>query len=256
MISWLLPGTGRSLLQPLPEHHQVVLAHFVDCARGQVGEREGAIGGADQAGDAQAEMFEDAAHFAVLAFGKRQLDPDVRAGAAFDIGVDRAVADALDLDPVDQLFQLRLGDLAISAGAVGAGHAGRRQFQLALQLAVGGQQQQPFGIQVEPADRHHPRQALGQPIVDGRAAFRVALGREQPRRLVVAEQPGRGGRRHRLAVHGQAVKRLDERRGRLHHSAVEGNPAFGDHPFDLAARRHAGARQQLGDPLRFPWLSR
>ena len=139
-------------------------------------------------------MLEHPADLAILALAQPHLDPAVAAGAPFQIGVDRAVADALDLDAVDQILELRLADRAEDAGAVGALDAGRGQLELALELAVGGEQQQPLGVQVEPADRHHPRQALGQAVVDGRAALGVALGGQQPGRLVVAEQARRGRR--------------------------------------------------------------
>ncbi len=138
-------------------------------------------------------MLEHAADLAILAFPQAHLDPAVAPGAPLEIGVDRAVADALDLDAVDQLLELGLADLAEHAGAVAALDAGRGQFELALQFAVGGEQQQPLGVQVEPADRHQPRQALGQPVVDGRPALGVALGGEQAGRLVVAEQARRRG---------------------------------------------------------------
>jgi hypothetical protein len=229
-----------------------VLAHFVDRAGGEVAEGEGAVGGADQAGDAQAQMFEDAADFAVLAFGQRQLDPGIGAGAAFQIGVDRAVTDAVDLDAFDQFFELRLGDVAIGSRPIGAGDAGAGQFERTLQLAVGGQQEQPFGVEIEPPDRHHPGQPIGQAVVDGRAAFRVALRGQQPRRLVVTEQPRRGGRIHRFAVDSDAAERLDQRRRSRDNGAVDGDSPLRDHPLDLTPRRDAGARQQFGDPLAFP----
>ena len=53
-------------------------------------------------------MLEHAADLAVLAFGQRHLDPLVAPGAALHVGVDLAVAHALDLDPVDQVLELRL----------------------------------------------------------------------------------------------------------------------------------------------------
>ena len=203
-----LPVPGRILPSSVFRNARHILpAHLVDRAGGEVGEGEGAVGGADQAGDLEAEMLEHPADLAVLAFPEAHLDPAVAAGAALQIGVDRAVADAVDLDAVDQLLELLLADLAEDAGAVGALDAGGGQLELALELAVGGEQQQPFGVQVEPADRHDARQALGQAIVDGRAALGVALGGEQAGRLVVAEQAGGLGRADRLAVDGHAVQR-------------------------------------------------
>jgi hypothetical protein len=82
-------------------------------------------------------MFEHAAYLAVLAFAEAHLDPAVAAGAAFEICVDLAVADAIYLDTVDEILQLGLADVAEYARAIGAFHTRGRQFQLALQLTVG-----------------------------------------------------------------------------------------------------------------------
>ena len=141
---------------------------LVDRARLELRQRERAVGGADQARDLQAEVREDAADLAVLALGQAHLDPAVAAGAPLEVGVDRAVADALDGDSFGERFELGLRHGAEGAGAVGADDPGARQLELALQFAVVGEQQQPFGHEVEAADRHQPRQALGQPVVDGR----------------------------------------------------------------------------------------
>ena len=75
------------------------------------------------------------------------------------------------VDAVGELLELRLADLPERAGAIGAHDAGPRQFELALELAVVGQQQQALGHEIEPSDRHQPRQARGQPVVDRRAAL-------------------------------------------------------------------------------------
>ena len=72
-------------------------------------------------------MLEHAAHLAILALLEAHLDPGVAAGAAFEIGVDRAVADALDLDPVDQLLELGLADLAEHARAIGCARRRSRE---------------------------------------------------------------------------------------------------------------------------------
>ena len=76
----------------------------------------------------------------------------------------------VDGDAFGKRFELRLGDLAERAGAVGADDAGARQLQLALQLAVVGEQQQALGHEVEAADRHQ------------RAAGRAAAGRRSSAR--------------------------------------------------------------------------
>ncbi len=194
-------------------------------------------------------MFEHAADLAILAFAEPHLDPAVAAGAPFQIGVDRPVADALDLDAVDQILELGLADRAEDAGAVAALDAGGGQFELALELAVGGEQEQPLGVQIEPADRHHARQALGQPVVDGGTALGIALGGEQASGLVIAEQAGWSRRLDRLAVDGDAVQRGEQGGRLLDRLAVDRDPPVLDHPLDFAARGDAGAGEQLGDAL-------
>src|SRR3546814_9245546 len=76
-------------------------------------------------------MFEHLAYLAILAFGQRHLDPLIAPGAAFEIGVDLAIADAVDGDAEDQLFELRLADVAKGAGAIGAFDPAGREFELA-----------------------------------------------------------------------------------------------------------------------------
>ena len=125
-------------------------------------------------------MREDPANLAVLALGQAHFDPAIAAGAALEIGVDRAIVHAFDRDPLGQRFELVLGDVAESAGAVGAHDAGSRELELALQLAVVGHQQQAFGHEIEAADRHHSRHARRKPVVDGRTAPWVALGGDRP----------------------------------------------------------------------------
>ena len=109
-----------------------MLPNLADLAGLQVAEQERAVPGPDEAADLQSKMFEHAAHFAVLALGQDQLDPGIGAGAPLEIGVDRSVADAVDLHAVDQFFELGLADLAIGARPIGALDAGRGQLQLAL----------------------------------------------------------------------------------------------------------------------------
>jgi hypothetical protein len=143
-----------------------------------------------------------------------------------------------------------LADLAEHPRPVGALDLGRGQFEPALQLAVGGEEEQALGIEVEPADRDHARQPRRQPVVDRRATGEVALGGEQAGRLVEPEQAGRGGGPHRIAVDGDPGKRGEDRRRLVDRDAVQGDAAFLDHPLDLAARGDAGAGEELGEALR------
>ena len=231
-----------------------MLLDLVDIARRQIIERERAVAGADQAADLEAEKLQHAADLPVLAFAQLHFHPAVAARAPFQIGVDRSVANAFDLDPVDQFFQLLLADIAEHACAVSALDAGGGQFELAFQPAVRRHQQQAFGVEIEPPDRHEPRQPFGQLVVDGRPALGIAFGGQQPGGLVIAEQAGGGGGLDRIAVDGHARQRGEDGGGRFDRDAVDRDPAFRDHPFDLAAGCDAGARQQLGDALRIARL--
>ena len=56
------------------------------------------------------------------------------------------------VDAVAQRVELRLRDPAVRAHAIAPQPAGRRQFQHAREPAVIGEQQQPFGVEIEPAD--------------------------------------------------------------------------------------------------------
>ena len=77
---------------------------------------------------------------------------------------------------------------AVGPDAVAAQPAGCRQFEHAREAAIVGQQQQPFRVDVEPADRDQARQVLGQIVEHGRPALRILGRRHQAARLVVEEQ--------------------------------------------------------------------
>ena len=115
--------------------------------------------------------------------------------------------------------------------------------------AVIGEQQQAFGVDVEPADRHHAGQVLGQVVEDRRAAFRVAGRGHEAARLVVEPQArallgGQG-----LAVDGDPVGGGHVDGGALQHLAVEGHAALRDHRLRIAAGGDAGAGDHLGDAV-------
>ena len=98
-------------------------------------------------------MRHHVAHLAVLAFADRKHQPDIGALVALQRRIDRAVFDAVDLDAFFQLVELALRDLAMGADAITPQPAGVRQFERARQPAIIGEQQQAFGVEIEPADR-------------------------------------------------------------------------------------------------------
>ncbi len=228
---------------------QLARRHFLDLAGRQIAQVQGAVGDADQPVHLQPQGLEHLAHLAVLALGQADAHPDVRARAALDPGLDRAVGDALDGDPRLQAVELLLGGAAIGPGAVAAHHAGGRQFQLPGQSAVVGQEQQALGVQVQAADGDHPRQVLGKAAEHGGPALGVVVGGDQAGGLVIAPEPRRLAVGHHLAVQREDVlgAHIDGRAGE--HLAVQRHPPGLDQPLGLAPRRHPGPGEGAGHPL-------
>ncbi len=225
-------------------------------ALGQVEQLERAERDADQAADLEAERAEDLADLAVLAFAKADGQPGVGALEGVDGGLDRAVLHALDLDALLQLVEIGLRDAAACAHPVAAQPAGFREFEMAGQLAVVGQQQQALGVEVEPADGDDARQLRRQLVEDGGAAFGVGVGGDEAARLVVAPEAQRLGHGQGLAVDQDLVARPDVERGCGQQRAVDADAAFGDPTFGLAARAEPGAGHDLGDAHRLGGLWR
>src|SRR3546814_2595077 len=186
-----------------------------------------------------AGMFVHVAYRAIFAFGQRHLDPLIAPGAAFEIGVYLAIADAVGGDSEDQLFELRLANVARGAGAIGAFDPAGREFELALEFAVVGEEQQSLGIIIEAPDRHQAGQALGQQVIDRLAPFGVARGGEAAGGLVKTVEAGRDGFRDRVAVDGEAVERGEQLRGLGGNFAVQG-----DAPL-LRSEEHTSELQSL-----------
>src|ERR1700680_3607040 len=88
-----LAGARRTLAELVLEH---LLRHLVDRAPREMAELKRSVSEADQPGDRISQMFENAAHLAVLALLQRQGDPGVGALLAFEVGADRAIDDAVD----------------------------------------------------------------------------------------------------------------------------------------------------------------
>src|SRR3546814_10783233 len=96
------------------------------------------------------------------------------------------------------------------ARAIGALDPARGQFELALERAVVGEEQQPFGIIVESTDRHQARQALRQHVVDRLAPLGVAGGGQAAGGLVEAVETGRDGFGDRVSVDGRSEEHTSE----------------------------------------------
>src|SRR5438445_4906240 len=75
------------------------------------------------------------------------------------------------------------------------------------------------------------------------------MRRHQAARLVIHEQPRALARRQHLAIDGDGVIGGDIERGRVDHTAVDGDAALRDPLLRIAARGETSARHHLGDAL-------
>ena len=202
---------------------------------------------ADEPVHLQVERLQHLAHLAVLAFADADGEPDIGTLFAVERRLDRPVMYARDGDTGAQPVERGLHDAAERAHAIAPQPTGRRQFEHARQAAVIGEQQQPFRVDVEPADADQPRQILGQRGEDGRPPFRVGIRGHQAARLVIAEQPRALAGAQRLPIHRDTVGRRDVERRRGNQRAVDGNPPGGDPGLGLAPRGEAGPGHHFGD---------
>ena len=168
-----------------------------------------AITDADQPADRMPHGFKQAPHFAVSAFGDDHPVPvvDTFAATVFD-ALERGPL-TIDIHAFEKTGLGRRFQHAQRAHRVLTLDAEARVHQLVGQLAGVGEQQQAFGVDVQPADRLplallQPRQAA-----EHRGALlRVVVGDDFTDGLVVRQHPGRGRRdakAHRLAVQGHTV---------------------------------------------------
>ena len=194
------------------------------------------------------------AHLAVLAFADREREPDIRALLAVERRFDRPVVDAVDGDAVAQRVERLLPHLAVRAHAIAAQPPGRRQFEHARKPAVIGEQQQAFGIDVEPADADQPRQVFRQRPEDRVAPLRIGMRGHQAARLVIEEKP------RALARPQAACRRPRSGRDGVTLSAGEEitAPLTATRPAAIQAsasrrERKARARDDFGDALAGPF---
>jgi len=199
-------------------------------------------------------MLEHAADLAVAPFREGHGEPDIVALLAVDGDVHRAVVDALDGDAFGQLLEGIGVGIAVGARPIAPHPPGRGELHPAGELAVVGEQQQPFRVHVEPADRDDPRQIRRQVLEHRRPPLRVVVRGHEPARLVVAPEPRRCLLRDRLAVDGDAAPLVDDDGGRLQHLAVDRHPAFRDPALRLAPGAQARPRQPLRDALAFRFV--
>ena len=175
------------------------------------------------------------------------MQPGIVALLAVQLGLDRAVAEALDLDAAPERLELDEVDLAEGADTVAAQPGGRGMGQDAGKAAIVRQKEKALGVEVEPAHRDDPGKFRRQDLEHRGPALGV-LGRgHEAARLVVQPEPRAFAGRHRLAVDRDLVVRADIERGRQDRLAIHGDAARLDPGFGIAARGEAGTGHDLGD---------
>src|SRR4029077_4476928 len=115
-------------------------AHLLGRALFELAELEGAEGDADQAIHLEPEMLENALHFPILALAQPEREPHVGALLAIDLGLDRTVMHAVDLDAVLQAADLTWGDPAKGAPPIAPQPAGLRMGEEACEASVIGEE--------------------------------------------------------------------------------------------------------------------
>ena len=129
--------------------------------------------------------------------------------------------------------------------------SGKSAVELARELAGIGEQEQSLRVEVEAADRDHPRQVRRKILEHRGTPLRIAMGRHQAGRLVVAPQAGLGPRGQKLAIDHDlvGVRHGDRGAGQLY--AVHQHAARNDPALSLPARAKSCICHALGDTLAF-----
>ena len=125
-------------------------------------------------------MFHHAADFTVFAFAKGYGHPGVAVFLNVNFGLNRPVIDPINRDTVFKLFEFCLVNPAMHAHPIPACPAGGGQFKITGKLAIIGQQQKTFGIQIKAPDRNHARHVAWQMFENRIAALLVAVAGDQP----------------------------------------------------------------------------
>ena len=208
----------------------------------------GAVADANQAAHCEPTSVEQLANFAVAAFGDDNAVPVVRTIAAAVDDRFEARLLAFDIDAFKQARLVRLGQCAEQSHGVFALDAEAWVHQLVRELAGVREQQQAFGVDVEPADRLpfallQTRQAAEH----GRAVLRIVVSDDFADRLVVRDDARR--RRHdaqldRLAFDLHTVAERDAL-ANMRRLAVDLHVAIGNQVFHVAARADARLREHL-----------
>jgi hypothetical protein len=245
--------TSRKTLQS-PDF---VVGQLAPLARLQPSFRNRPEAGTRQLRDWMPDGFEHPPHLPIAPLTNGHADETIPVATSFvhehDVGRHCAVAVERDArpEPVQRLFVRHPRD----PGFIGALDAVTRMRELGGELAVVGQEQQPFGVVVEPPDRVDILAHTGEQLDDRAAPLRIRSRRDDAGRFVEQDVAMSLGCLDSAAVH------LDLAGGRidLHAHLGDGLPidhhaAFRDQLFCGTPRRDAGLGKHLLESHHCRWL--
>jgi hypothetical protein len=195
-----------------------------------------------------ADSFKHAAHFAVSSLRNGHLVPTVGAFAAAGFNAAELSHPVVKLYAFEQTFFLFVVQCPQHTDGVFALQSKTRVHQLVGELPGTRQQQQSFGVQIEPANRLPlPLVQLGQTAKNGRSVLRIIVGDNLAGGLVVSDHTGRrriDPHTHRLTVDLDRVAELNALTN-VRRLGVDGNSPFQNELFHFQARTQTSLRQHL-----------
>ena len=199
-----------------------------------------------------------AVDFAIPALPQNDAVPAVGPLPSFLLDAEEPCRTIVQLHPALEVPDHRRVHVPEDPNRVLAVHRVARVHQAVGELAVGGEQHQARGVDVEPADRHPTLGAqTGQALEDSAPAFRVAARRHLSGRLVVGEQAAGFLRRNEYATPVDPDLIAGAEPGaRGGHAAVDPNPPLRHPLIHGPTRSDPGRREALLDAFGGDVISR
>lgn len=173
------PAGDRAVVEAdqVAQRVELLLIELAGITDPQVVKREGRKRDALELVDLVAERLDHAVDLAVLALVDRDAEPGVLAlaGQDLDLGWHGGGA-VVKHDALAQRIDLAAIELAVDLDVVGLGHVAAWREQAGGQLAIVGEQQHAFGIEVEPTDRLDRHGQVRQVVHHRRASAIVGHG--------------------------------------------------------------------------------
>jgi hypothetical protein len=216
---------------------QLLLGQLAPIAHSQIMERQRRKRDSLQLVDLVAERLDHAMDLAMLALVDRDAEPGVLALARQDLDLGRHRHGAIvERDAVPQRLDLFAAELGVHLDVIGLGDVVARGEQPRRQIAIVGQEQDAFGVEVEPTDRFDRHRQVRQVVHHRRAA--TVIGHRGDASLGLIEQDIEVvERHHRFAVDQHLVAvGVDLGPEHRHDGTVDLDATGDDQFFGLAAR--------------------